>query len=160
MINHSKADCRMQEGDLIAQLSIEKNHTSNIMEVDTLEVIEQAERVFGSTEMSPKRRISLRDAQPMISFLQADSSNHEYFDVEDIGKHPRLRKEHVLMSSAMISQVEMQVLEADLKSMMVAASERDPEWRVRKRDLDRLEKEGKEFLKNWTSKYGLLYYKN
>jgi len=96
----------------------------------------------------------------MICFLQAHSNNNEYFDVEDIGNHPRLRLEHVLMSSTIISQVEMKVFKADFIATVVAASERDQEWTARKRELKKLEKEGKEFPKNWTNKDGLLYYKN
>ena len=84
MVDHGKADCRIQEGDRIAQLIIEKIHTSDIMEVDELELTERADRGFGSTDMSSKRTISVTDAQPMICFLQADSNNNEYFDVEDI----------------------------------------------------------------------------
>jgi len=96
----------------------------------------------------------------MICFLQADSSNNEYFDIEDTGNHPRLREKHVLMSSVIISQVEMKVFEADFIIMVVAASERDQEWTARKRELEKLENEGKEFPENWTNKEGLLYYKN
>jgi len=160
MVNHGKADCRIQEGDRIAQLIIEKINTSDIMEVDELELTERVDSGFGSTDMSPKRTISVTDAQPMICFLQADSNNNEYFDVEDIGNHPRLRQEHVLMSRAIMSQVEMKVFEADFIARVVAASERDQEWTARKGELERLENEGKEFPKNWTKKDGLLYYKN
>jgi len=160
MVNHGKAVCRIQEGDRIAQLIIENINTSDMMEVDELELMERADSGFGSTDMSPKRTMSVTDAQPMICFLQADANNNEYFDVEDIGNHPRLRQEHVLMSSAIISQVEMKVFEADLIATVVAASERDQEWTARKGELERLENEGKEFPKNWTKKDGLLYYKN
>jgi len=52
------------------------------------------------------------------------------------------------MSSAIISQVEMKVFEANLISTVVAASERDQEWTARKRELDRLENEGKKFPKS------------
>ena len=38
--NHGKADCRIQAGDRIAQLIIEKIDTSDMMEVDDLEVTE------------------------------------------------------------------------------------------------------------------------
>jgi len=123
MINQGKTDCRIQEGYRIAHLIIEKIITSDIMEVDKLEMTERADSGFGSTDMSPRRTILVTDAQPMISFLQADSNNNEYFNVEDIGNHPRLRQEHVLMSSAMISQVEMKVFEADFIATMVEASE-------------------------------------
>jgi len=160
MINHCKADCRIQEGDGIAQLIIEKINTSDIMEVDELELTGRANSGFRSTDMSPKRTISVTNAQPMICFLQADSSNNEYFDSEDIGNHPRLRQEYVLMSSAIISQGEMKTFEVDFIATVVEASERDQEWTVRKRELGRLESEGKEFPKNWIKKDGLLYYKN
>jgi len=160
MINHRKADCRIQERDRIAQLIIEKIHISYIMEVDELELTKRAHTGFGSTDMSPKRTISVTDAQPMICFLQADSSNNQYFDVKDIGNHRKLRQEHVLMTSAIISHVEMKVFEANLISRVVAASKKDQEWTARKRELDTLENEGKEFPKKWTSKNALLYYKN
>ena len=64
------------------------------------------------------------------------------------------------MSSAIISQVEMKVFEANFISTVVAASQRDQEWTARKRELESLENEGKGFPKNWTQKDGLLYYKN
>jgi len=160
IINHGIVDCRIQEGDRIAQLLIKKINTSDIMKVNKLELMKRADSGFGSTDMSPKRPISVIEAQPMICFLQADSNNNEYFDVEDIGSHPILRQEHVLMSSAIISQVEMKVLEADFIATVVAASERDQEWTARKSELEKLENEGKEFPKNWTNKDGLLHYKN
>jgi len=97
------------------------------MEVDELELTGRADSGFGSTDMSPKRTTTVTDAQPMICFLQADSSNNEYFDVEDIGNHSRLRQEHVLMSGVSIPQVEMKVFEADFISTVITASERDQE---------------------------------
>jgi len=125
MINHGKADCRIQEGDRIAQLMIEKINISDIMEVDELELTERANSGFGSTDMFPRCTISVTDAQPMICFLLADSNNNQCFDDENIGNHPRLRQEHVLMSSAIIPQVEMKVFEADFIATLVLASERD-----------------------------------
>ena len=101
-----------------------------------------------SPDLFPKPKITVADAQPMICFLQADSSKNEYFDVEDIGNYPRLRQEQVLMSSTSISQVEMKVFEADFISTVITASEKDQKWRARERELDRLENEGKEFPKN------------
>jgi len=80
-INHSKADCRIQEGDRIAEPIIETINTSDIMEVGELELTEQVDSGFGSTDISPIRTIIVADAQPMICFLQANSSNNEYFDV-------------------------------------------------------------------------------
>jgi len=160
MINQGKADCRIQEGDRIAQLIIEKINTSDIMAMYELELTERAASGFRSTDMSPKDIITVADAQPIIWFLQANSSNKEYFNIEDIGNQPRLRQENVLMSSAITSEVEMKVFEANFISTVITASERDQEWTARKKELDRLENEGEELLMNWTSKNRLLYYKN
>ena len=88
-----------------------------MMEVDDLETTERAERGFGSTDMSPKRTTPVRDCKPMICFLQADHKDNEYFDAEDMGRHPRLLKEHTLMSSAIISQVERKNFDADVTNL-------------------------------------------
>ena len=55
MINHGKTDCRIQAEERIAQLIIEKIDTSDMMEVDDLEVTERAGKGFGSTDMCHKR---------------------------------------------------------------------------------------------------------
>ena len=72
MINHGKSDCRIQAGDRIAQLIIEKIKTSDMIEVDDLEVTERAGKDFGSTDMLPKRTILVTDRKPIICFLQAN----------------------------------------------------------------------------------------
>ena len=54
MINHRKVDCRIQTGDRIAQIIIEKIDTSDMMEVDRLKTTERADGGFGSTDLSPK----------------------------------------------------------------------------------------------------------
>jgi len=54
----------------------------------------------------------------------------------------------------------MKVFKADFISKVETASEWDQEWTARKREINRLENEGKEFPKNWISREGLLYYKN
>src|SRR6195952_5640647 len=96
----------------------------------------------------------------MISFLQADKRNNEFFDTEDMGRHPWRLKEHVLMSSAIISQVEMGTFKVDLITQVKTASENDRDWLERKAELSRLENEGKEFPRNWNSNDEMLYYNN
>ena len=92
------------------------------MEVDVLEVIERAGKGFGSTDMSPKRTTLVTDSKPMICFLQANQKNNEYFNAEDMGNHPRLRKEHVVMSRAIIAQVERKNFNAEFISKVITAS--------------------------------------
>src|ERR1700712_5147897 len=160
MINHGKLDCRIQAGNRITQMIIEKIYTSDVMEVDQREKTERAEAGFGSTDLSPKWTATVVETPPMICFLQVDKRNNEFFDTEDMGRHPRLLEEHGLMSSAIISQVEMRTFNADLMTQVKIASENDQDWLARKAALFRLENEGKEFPTNWNSNDGMLYYKN
>ena len=160
MINHGKIGCRIQAGDRIAQLINEKTYTSDVMEVDDPEVTEQAGKGFAITDMLPKRTTVVTDCKLIICFLQANQENNEYFDAEDMGRHPRMRREHVLMSSASISLVETQNFDAEFISKMITASKGDQEWQERLTELEKLREEGKEFSKNWQSKDRLLYYKN
>ena len=151
MINHGKIDCRTQAGDRIAQLIIEKIDTSDMMEVDNLEITERADNGFGNTDMSPKGTRPVTDCKPIICFLQANHKDNEYFDTEDMGRHPQLRSEHVLMSSAIISQVETRNFDAEFISKGITASKEDQEWQERLTELKKLSQEGKEFPKNWQS---------
>ena len=85
MINQGKIDCRIQAGDRIAQLIIEKIDTADMMEVGNLEVTKWADKGFGSTDMSPKRTPPVTDCKPIICFLQVNYQDNEYFDAEDMG---------------------------------------------------------------------------
>ena len=85
MINQGKIDCRIQAGDRIAQLIIEKIDTADMMEVGNLEVTKRADKGFGSTDMSPKRTPPVTDCKPIICFLQVNYQDNEYFDAEDMG---------------------------------------------------------------------------
>ena len=67
------------------------------------------------------------------------------FDAEDMGRHPRLLNEHILMSSAIISQVERKNFDADFITKVLVAGENDQEWQERRAELERLQNEGKEF---------------
>ena len=51
MLNHGKIDCRIQAGDRIAQLIVRKIDTSDMMEVDNLEITERDDKSFGSTDI-------------------------------------------------------------------------------------------------------------
>ena len=74
----------------------------------------------------------------MICLLQAKQKNNEYFDAEDMGKHPRLRKEHVLMSNSIISQVETKNFDTAFIAKVMTASKEDHEWRERMTELEKL----------------------
>src|SRR6195952_5630463 len=142
MINHGKMNCRMQAGNKITQIIIQKIDKSDVMEVDQLEETKRAEGGCGSTDLSPNRTATVVETPPMVCFLQADKRNNEFFDTEDMGRHPRLLKEHVLMSSAIISQVEMRTCKVDFITQVKTAREDDQDWLERRAELVRLENEG------------------
>ena len=103
----------------------------------------------------------MRNPPCLVRFVtQANHEDNEYFDAQDMGRHPRLLKDHIVMSSAIISQVERKNFDADCITKVLAASENDQEWQERREELERLENKGKEFPNNWQSSEGLLYYKN
>ena len=152
MVNYGKNDCRIQPGDPIAQLIIEKIDISNMMEVNDLEVTELADGGFGGTDISPKGTTPVTDCKPMIGFPQANYKDNEYFDAEDMGRYLRLLKEHtILMSNTIITQVERRDLDTDFITKVLAASDDDQEWQERRAEWEKLENEGKEFPKNWQS---------
>ena len=54
----------------------------------------------------------------------------------------------------------MRRFNVELLNKVLTAGGEDQEWLGRKRELDRLENEGREFPSHWSSNSGLLYYKN
>ena len=90
IVNHGKSDCRIQPGDWIAQIIIEKIDTADMMEVDDLQITERADGGFGRTDMSPKRTTPVTDCKPIIYFLQANREDNEYFRRRRYGKIPEI----------------------------------------------------------------------
>jgi len=73
------------------------------MEVDNLQTTERGEFGFRSSDLNPKRSITLKEEGVKIYFLHADTNNNEFFSAADIGYHPRLRKEREMLSSAHVN---------------------------------------------------------
>jgi len=90
--NHGKADCVFKARDRIAQLIIEKVANADAMEVDNLGITERGKMGFGSSDMNPKRSITVKEENIKICFLHADISENEFFTAADIGYHSRLTK--------------------------------------------------------------------
>jgi len=73
MMNHGKKSYQVQEGDRIAQMIIEKIDTSDMMEVDNLQITDRGNKGFGSTDLLPKRTIAVEQGGPIMCQLYADS---------------------------------------------------------------------------------------
>jgi len=128
MMNHGKKSYQVQEGDRIAQMIIEKIETSDMMEVDNLQITDRGDKGFGSTDLSPKRTIAVEQVQPIMCQLHADSRENRLFSESDIGRNPWLLQEEVMVSSAMISKALLQEYELELLEEVREASNHDLEW--------------------------------
>jgi len=85
MMNHGKKSYQVQEGDRIAQMIIETIDMSDMMEVDNLRITDRGNKGFGSTDLSPKRTITVEQVQPIMCPLYADSRENRLFSENDIG---------------------------------------------------------------------------
>jgi len=160
MMNHGKKSYQVQEGDRIAQMIIEKIDTSDMMEVDNLQITDRGNKGFGSTDLSPKRTIAVQQVQPIMCQLYADSRENRLFSENDIGRNPWLLQEEVMVSSAMISKALLQEYELDLLEEVREASNRDLEWLSREATLKDLITRNKELPTSWQYKDGFPYFKN
>ena len=160
MMNHGKKSYQVQEGDRIAQMIIEKIDTSDMMEVDNLQKTDLGNKGFGSTDLSPKRTIAVKQVQPIMCQLYADSRENRLFSRKDIGRNPWLLQEEVMVSSAMISKALLQECELELLEEDREASNRDLEWLSREATLKDLITWDKELPTNWQYKDGFPYFKN
>jgi len=87
------------------------------MEVEELDVTERAEKGFGSSQLG----VVLKEVQPTIYFLQADS-NHQFYDPFNINQHPMLPKGQVLLSNTIIAKASLRRFEEDFLSSVKEAA--------------------------------------
>jgi len=145
-------DYEVRKGDRIAQLIVRRLDDQDLMEVEELNVMERAEKGFGSSGLG----VELKEVQPTICFLQA-AGNHQFYDSFYINQHIILRKGQVLLSSVIIAKASLRKFDEDFLSRVKKAAMEDENWMRRKEELETLTKEGKELPKQWWISEGLLY---
>jgi len=150
--NHREAECVFKAGDRIAQLIIEKIANAEAMEVDDVETSERGKSGFGSSDLSPMQSITAKEEGAKICFLQAETNNNEFFSAADIGYHPRLMKERVMLSSAQVNAALTRTMnDAFLDKSRVAGKE-DERWQNRGRELVMFRECGKKMPDEWIAK--------
>ena len=82
LANHRKLDYKVKIGERIAQLMGERMDDQKWMETEELAETERAEKGVSSIGTG----VELKETQPTICFLEADS-NHEFYDSSDINQH-------------------------------------------------------------------------
>jgi len=160
MMNHGKKSYKVQEGDRIAQMIIEKIDMLGTMEVDNVQITDRVNKGFGSIDLSPKQTIAVEQVQPIMCQLYADSRENRLFSENDIGRNPWLLQEGVMVSSAMISKALLQEYELELLEEVREASRNDLEWLSREATLNDLITCGKKLPTNWQYKDWFPYFKN
>ena len=158
--NHGNTDCLYKAGDRIAQLIIQRIADANAMEVDNLGATDRGEKGFGSSDLSPKRSVKANEAKVSICFLYADKEANEFFGATDIGRHPRLRREEVLLSSEMVNAAITRSMNGTFLNQIREAGKEDSKWLERGRELVRQKESGEKMPDDWTESDRLLYYKN
>jgi len=159
-MNHGKKGYQVQEGDRIAQMIIKTIQTSGMMELDNLHITHQGIKEFGSTDLSPKRTITMEQVQPIMCQLYADSRQNRLFSENNVRRNPWLLQEKVIVSSTMISKALLQEYKLELLEKVREASRNDLKWLSREAMLKDLITRGKELPTNWQYKDSFPYFKN
>ena len=103
------------------------------MEIDNLQDTQRGTQGFGSSNIGPKRLIMCKDLQVEMCSLNPDPQKNSYFDEEDIHRHTRLRDEITMLSSAMITAIQMQTMQDSFLDRKRVAGKADDNWTARKR---------------------------
>jgi len=157
--NHGDTSYEFKAGDRIAQLIVEKIQTHHAMEIDNLEDTERGAQGFGSSDLGPKRLITCQELKVKMCFQNPDPQDNEYFDEEDINTHRSLRDEITMLSSAMISAIEMPTMDDSFLDKIRTAGKEDDIWTARKGALSWLKEKREALPKHWELEDGLLYFK-
>jgi len=158
--NHGEAHCVFKAADRIAQLILEKVAKADAMEVNDLKTTERGTAGFGSSDLNPKRSITAKEEGVKRCFLQANTSENEFFSAADIGNHPRLVKEREMLSSPHLNAALTRTMNDAFLEKIRAAWKEDEKWQDRGRELVRLRESRKRMPDEWIETDGLLYYKN
>ena len=121
---------------------------------------EHGTKGFGSSDVGPKRLITVEEQKVMMCFLYPDSRNNSYYDKEDIHTHTDLTQEITMLSRAMIATVQMQTMNDSFLDRIREAGKEDEAWAERKGELSRLKESQEPLPKNWELENGLIYFKN
>ena len=158
--NHGITDYEFKAGDRIAQLIVKRIQTSEAVVVDKLVETERGTRVFGSTDLGPKRLITSKEHKIMMCFLHPDPKNNTVYDEEDILTHAYKTRKVTLLSNAIIAAVQMQIMDETFLNRIRMAGKDDDTWTRRKEELSRMKERNEQLPKNWELEDGLIYYKN
>jgi len=155
--NHGEADCSFKAEDRIAQLIVDSIADADAMEVRDLGITNRRKMGFRSSDPSPKRSITAKEEGVKICFLQADTSNNEFFSTADIGYHPQLLKEREILSSAHVNAALTRTMNDTFLDKITVAGKQDEKWQDRGSELIKLRESGKKMPDEWREKDVLLF---
>jgi len=120
------------------------------MEADELGITERGERGFGSSSLNPKRSMTTQAEGICICFLQEESNDNQFFNVMDIGYHPRLMQEKEMLASAQVNAALTSTINNTFLDKIKVAGKEDRKWQERGGELVRLRESGKWMPNEWT----------
>jgi len=130
------------------------------MEIDNLQDTQRRTEGFGSSDIGPKRPITCEALKDKMCFLTKDPQDISYFDEDDIHTHSSLRDGITMLSSVMITAIQMQTIDDSFLDRIRVAGKVDATWTARKGELSQLHEIQEALPKHWELEDGLLYYKN
>ena len=144
----------------MAQIVVQKINTETVVQVEHLANTDRGTKGFGSTDLNPRRMIKSNQMIPQISFFYANHKDNEYFDNADLARHLRAQRNKLMMTTAVITKVDMRKYNTEFIERIHEASKQDQEWQERKTELRELEQHHFELPKHWQIIDELIYYKN
>ena len=158
--NHGNASYQFKPGDRITQLIVENIQTHHAIDIDNLEDKESRTQGFGSSDIGPKRVITCEELKVKMCFLNPDPQDNSYFDQEEIHTHSRLRDEIMMLSTALITAIQMQTMDDSFLDRIRVAGKEDDTWTARKGELSWLKEKREALTRHGELEDRLLYYKN
>ena len=107
LINQGNEDCLIQTGERMAKIIVEKINIETAVQVKHLQKTNRGTQGFGSTDLDLKRIINSNQTTPPICILHANHEETEYFDNTDLARHLRAQGNKLMMSNAIITNVDM-----------------------------------------------------
>ena len=138
LVNQEHEECLIQIGERIAEIIVEKINTETAVQVKHLPKTDRGTLGFASTDKDQKRIIQSNQTSPQICFLQANHEENEYFDNTDLARHLRDQGNKLMMSNAIITNVDMRKYNIEFIERVHEASKQDQHWKERKTELNEL----------------------
>ena len=128
-INQENEEWLIQTGERMAQIIEEKINTETAVEVKQLLKTDRGTLGFGSTDLDPRRIMQSYHRTPQIGFLHANHEENDYFENTGLARHRRAQGNKLMMSNAIITNIDMRKYSVEFIERVHEASKQDQDWK-------------------------------